>query len=110
MSYKPNQGDIIILDVVPRSINEQHDRRTCLVVSNKQFNARTEMALVCPIENTISGFPAHIPLDARTSTGGEIICEQTKIIDVRSRKPSFIEPIPNDILDEVIDLICSFVE
>jgi len=59
---------------------------------------------------TISGFPTHITLDSRTNTNGEIMCEQVKCLDIAARNASYKETIPNDILDEAIDLICSFVE
>jgi len=68
------------------------------------------MAMVCPITNTISGFPMHVALDNRTKTTGEIMCEQVKCLDISVRSVIFEEFAPDDIIDEVIDLICSFVE
>jgi mRNA interferase MazF len=110
MPYNPKQGDIIIFDFDPQTGHEQKGRRPGLIVSNEQFHRRTNMALVCPVTNTISGFPTHILLDNRTKTNGVIIGEQVKCMDIIARNPSYIESIPSDILDEIIDLICSFIE
>jgi mRNA interferase MazF len=110
MAYQPNQGDIIIIDFDPQAGHEQKGRRPCVVVSNNQFHKRTNMAMVCPITNAISGFPMHIRLDDRTKTTGEIMCEQAKCLDIDARNASYKESIPDDLLDEAIDLICSFVE
>jgi len=68
------------------------------------------LAMVCPITNTASGFPMHILLDNRTKTTGEIMCEQVKCLDIIARNVSYKESITEDLLDETIDLICSFVE
>ena len=109
MSYEPKQGDIIILDFDPQAGHEQKGRRPALVVSNEQFHARTNMAMVCPITNSKSGFPLHIELDG-TNTTGEIMCEQAKCLDITARNASFKESVPEEIIDEAIDIICAFIE
>ena len=110
MLYNPKQGDIIILDFDPQTGHEQKGRRPGLLISNEQFHRRTNMAMVCPITNTVSGFPTHIALDSRTNTAGEIMCEQVKCLDIAARNALYKESAPEDIVDEAIDLICSFVE
>ncbi|MCL1993692.1 MAG: type II toxin-antitoxin system PemK/MazF family toxin [Spirochaetes bacterium] len=110
MSYKPKQGDIIFLDFDPQTGHEQRGRRPALIVSNEQFHTRTNLALVCPITNSISGFPMHIKLDSRTNITGEIMCEQAKCLDIKARNASFSESAPEDILADAIDLICAIVE
>jgi len=110
MAYTPKQGDIVTLNFDPQTGHEQKGRRPGLIVSNDAFHKRANLAMVCPVTNTASGFPAHIPLDGRTGTTGEIMCEQAKCLDISSRNAVFKESAPDDILDEAIDLICSFVE
>ena len=110
MPYTPKQGDIIILNFDPQIGHEQKGRRPGLIVSNEQYHMRTNLALICPITNTLSGFPTHIVLDNRASTSGEIMCEQVKGLDIAARNPSFLESVPDDIIEEAIDLICSFIE
>jgi mRNA interferase MazF len=110
MTYTPKQGDIILLDFDPQSGHEQRGRRPALVVSNDTFHRRTNLAMVCPVTSTVSRFPAHVPLDGRTATTGEIMCEQTKCLDILSRNAAYKESVPGGILEEVIDIICSFIE
>jgi len=38
------------------------------------------------------------------------MCEQVKCLDISARNASYKESITGDLLDETIDLICSFVE
>ena len=110
MPYFPKQGDIIILDFDPQTGHEQKGRRPALVISNEQFHLRTNLAMVCPITNSTSGFPMHILLDSRTNTRGEVMCEHTKCLDIKARNASFKESVPDDIIDEAIDIICAFIE
>ena len=110
MLYKPKQGDIIFLDFDPQAGHEQKGRRPALVVSNEKFHTLTNLALVCPITNSISGFPMHVKLDGRTNTTGEIMCEQAKCLDIEARNVSFKESVPEEILDEAVDIICAIIE
>ena len=110
MPYVPNQGDIITLNFDPQKGREQKGRRPALIVSNNEFYARTKMAIVCPITNTLTGYPAHIVLDDRTVTTGVIMTDQIKCLDISARDVDYVEFVPDDIIEEVIDLICSFIE
>ena len=82
---KYKKGDIVFLDFSPQSGHEQAGRRPGVVISNEQFFLRTKFAVVCPITNTSSKFPLHIPLDNRTKTTGVILTEHMKCLDVLSR-------------------------
>ena len=110
MPYNPSQGDIVFINFSTQVGHEQKGMRPALIVSNNSFHKLTRMSMVCPITNTISGFPTHIALDERTETTGEIMCEHVKCIDAFARNISYKETAPLDIVDEVIDSICSFIE
>jgi len=110
MVYSPSQGDIVYINFSSQVGHEQKGLRPALIVSNDSFHKQTRMGMVCPITGSISGFPTHIALDDRTETKGEILCEHVKCIDVFARGVSYKETAPHDIIDEVIDLICSFIE
>ena len=110
MTYIPAQGDIVYLDFDPQKGHEQKGRRPALVVSNNTFNNFTKAAIVCPITNTNKRIPLQIPLDDRTSTTGVIMCDQVKTLDVIIRNVKFVEQVPQDILEESIDIIRGFIE
>ena len=110
MKYVAEQGDIILLEFDPQAGHEQKGKRPALVVSNNTFNSFTNLAIVCPITNTNKGFPLHVPLDENTKTNGVIMCEQGKSLDLSARNAVFLEKIPPDILEEVVDIYIGFVE
>lgn len=104
------QGDIVYLDLDPQAGHEQRGRRPALVVSNNLFNRFSSLTMVCPITPTDRNHPFHIRLDARTKTDGVILCDQVRALDLKSRKASFEEKAPEDIVAEAVDLIIGFVE
>jgi len=106
---KAKQGDIIKLNLNPTKGHEQAGYRPALVVSNDKFNTMTNMLLVCPISNTINGFPTHVKL-YETTTTGEIRCEQVKAIDPDARPYSIIEAVPREVLLEAVDIVYGSVE
>ena len=101
------QGDIIWLNFDPQSGREQAGYRPAVIVSNNTFNAKTNMAIVCPITNTNRSFPLHIQLDSRTKTTGYVLCEHIKSLDLSNREYKVIERIPDDLLDKVISVVFS---
>ena len=110
MAYEPKQGDIIMLDFDPQTGHEQKGRRPALVISNDAFHKRTNLAMVCPITSRLSNFPTHILLNGKIKTIGEVMCEQAKCLDIKARNASFVEATPYEAVEEMIDMICSFVE
>jgi mRNA interferase MazF len=95
----------------PQSGHEQAGKRPAVIVSNKSsMKHMNTRAMVCPITNTDRSFPAHVRLDNRTKTTGVILCDQAKVLDIKARKAEYIEPLPKDILEEVVDIIIGMVE
>ena len=104
------QGDIIKVSFNPQMGHEQAGYRPALVVSNDIFQMQTKLAVVCPITNTDNKFPLHVSLDSRTKTTGVILCEHIRTLDLNSRPYVFVEKVPDDILDKVIDIISAEIE
>lgn len=104
------QGDIVYLDFDPQAGHEQKGRRPALVVSNNLFNRVSSLTMVCPITHTDRGHPFHIRLDERTKTIGVVMCDQARMLDLSSRKASFEEKAPAELVAEAVDLIVGFIE
>lgn len=105
--YQARQGDIIMVDFNPQRGFEQRGKRPAIVVSNNFFNKLSNLALVCPITNTISNFPLNVNLNNQTATTGSILCQHIRSMDLKARNAIFIEHAPDDILQEVLDIIHS---
>ena len=108
MAYVPKKGDIVIVDFDPQTGHEQKGRRPALVISNDDYHTKTKFLIACPITNTRSGFPTHVLLDDKTHTTGEIMCEQVRSLDISARNTVYKEKAPDNIVNEVIDIVYSF--
>lgn len=104
------QGNIIKINFNPQKGHEQAGYRPALVVSNDFFNEKTNLVILCPITNTNNSFPLHVPLDNRTQTTGVILCEHLKALDINTRTYRFVENLPSDVLEQVINIIFSEIE
>ena len=104
------QGDIVYLDFDPQSGHEQRGRRPALVVSNNLFNRVSSLTMVCPITHTDRNHPFHLRLDGRTKTDGVILCDQARMLDLRSRHAACAERAPEEITAEAVDMILGFLE
>jgi mRNA interferase MazF len=49
-------------------------------------------------------------LDSRTNTQGVILCDQVRTVDHVARHAEYREPLPDDILDTVIDIVYGMIE
>ena len=104
-AYIPEQGDIIMMNFSPQAGHEQGGRRPALVISNASFYRYTHLGIVCPIKTKIKDYPMHVRLDERTKTTGEILCEHVKSLDLGARGAAYVEALPDDLLQEVLERV-----
>lgn len=104
------QGDIVYLDFDPQSGHEQKGRRPALVVSNNLFNRVSSLTMVCPITHTDRSHPFHVRLEGTEKIDGFVMCDQARMLDLASRKASFVEKAPSRITAEVVDILIGFLE
>jgi len=104
------QGDIIKINLNPKSGHEQAGNRPAVIISNDYFIEKARFAIVCPISNTDKNFPLHVRLDERTKTTGVVLCDHVRSLDINSRFYTFIETMPRDILENVINIVFAEIE
>jgi len=104
------QGDIVKVNFNPQKGHEQAGYRPALIISNKIFIEKTKLFIVCPITNTDNNFPLHIKLDSRTKTTGAIMCEHIRTLDLNAREHIFVESIPTDLLQTVLNIVVAEIE
>jgi len=111
----PDRGDILHLAFDPASGREMKGNHFCLVVSPREFNARFKLAMVCPI----SGGAAEVARSAGflvslmgqgLRTGGQVHAHQIKSLDWTSRQATFVESVPDVLVQEVLDCLQSVLD
>jgi mRNA-degrading endonuclease toxin of MazEF toxin-antitoxin module len=84
-AFVPESGDFIWLTFDPHAGREQAGRRPALVLSPRVYNAKSGLALACPITNQAKGYPFEVAIPAGHGITGVI---QLRNWGVAQLKPS----------------------
>lgn len=101
-NYIPDKGDMVWLQFDPQTGHEQAGERPALVLSPKEYNRKTRLALFCPITSKIKGYPFEVRLPEGLEIEGVILADQIKNLDWASRSARFLCRLPDEILQDVI--------
>ncbi|TGE39865.1 endoribonuclease MazF [Desulfosporosinus fructosivorans] len=101
-NYFPDRGDVVWLQFNPQAGSEQAGKRPAVVLSPKEYNQKTGLALFCPITSKIKGYPFEVRLPEGLPVGGVILADQIKSLDWISRSAQFVGIMPVEIMQEVI--------
>ena len=100
--YVPERGDIVKLNFDPTLGRERAGHRPALIVTTKEFNQATRLALACPIISKIKGLKLEVLLPEGLITNGAVLAFQVKTIDWVNRQVKYIESLPDETIEEVI--------
>lgn len=101
VTYVPDTGDFIWLTFDPQAGREQAGRRPALVLSPRIYNARSGLALVCPITNQAKGYPFEVAVPVGHGTTGVILSDHMKSVDWKVRRAEKVGRCPREEVDEV---------
>ena len=102
MAYFPGRGDVVWLTFNPQSGHEQAGRRPALVLSPEAYNAKVELALLCPITSHIKGYPFEVIIPDGLPVSGVILSDQVKNLDWHARQAELICQLPGETVSEVL--------
>lgn len=91
--YVPSAGDLIWLEFNPQAGHEQAGDRPALVLSPKEYNRKTGLALCCPVTTQKKGYPFEVEITGK-AVRGSVLADQVKCLDWKSRKARFAEKAP----------------
>ncbi len=100
--YIPKRGHFIWIDFDPQAGHEQMGKRPALVVSHDGFNQKMGFAYVCPISKTKRKNPFYVPIPEGEAVAGVIMTDQTRSLDFRARKATFISECPERLLQDAV--------
>ena len=101
VAYVPEAGDFVWLTFDPQAGREQAGRRPALVMSPRAYNARSALALVCPITNHAKGYPFEVAVPSSHDAAGVILSDHLKSVDWKARRAERIGRCPAEVVDEV---------
>jgi len=104
MAYIPSRGDLVWLNFTPQSGHEQKGVRPAIIISPKEYNKKTGLALCCPITSQVKGYPFEVLVNGEKISGA-ILSDHLKNLDWKARKVKFIEQVSPDVIEECIGKI-----
>jgi mRNA interferase MazF len=87
--YVPDEGDIVWVDLDPRTGREQGGRRPVLVISPAGFFRAARLVIVCPITSKVRPFNSSVVLPEDFPVRGEILTSHVRSLDALARPIRF---------------------
>lgn len=100
-----DRGDVLWLNFHSQRGHEQAGRRPALVLSPKSYNARTGLAIVCPVTSKVKGNPFEVRVPQGLPVSGVILADHVKSLDWQERTPAFICRVSKSVTTAVVQTI-----
>ena len=107
--YVPQRGEVVWISLNPQSGHEQAGRRPALVVSPGSYNARTGLALLCPLTSQVKGYPFEVQLPEGLPVTGAVLSDQVKSLDWRARQAESACALPEATVEEVLQKLAALL-
>ena len=101
-SYVPARGQAIWLTFDPQAGHEQSGRRPAIVLSPREYNRRTGLAILCPVTSQVKGYPFEVVLPEDAGINGAVLADQVRNLDWRARKAKLICDLDPATVDEIL--------
>lgn len=103
--YVPEAGDLVWLTFDPQTGREQRGRRPAVILSPRIYNARSDLAVACPITSRIKGRMFEVPVPPGGRIEGAVLANHLKSLDWKQRKVQFAGTLDEGTLAEVRERI-----
>lgn len=104
----PERGEVWLVSLDPQRGSEMQKTRPCLVLTPKEYNARSGMAIVTPITSVAKGYPFEVAL-ASTAVQGVILADQVRSIDWTLRCVRRMQTLSAEVTGEVVRKVCVLI-
>ncbi|MGD1067205.1 MAG: endoribonuclease MazF [Vulcanimicrobiaceae bacterium] len=84
-NYAPGRGDVVWMQFGPGAGHEQGGHRPALVLSPRDYNARTGLLVCCPITSKRKDYPFEVVVEA-DAVRGVVLADQVRSVDWKHRE------------------------
>lgn len=98
----PELGALGWLVFDPQAGREQAGRRPALVLSHTRYNAKTGLAVFCPITSRVRGYPFEAAVPAGLPVSGVVLCDHVRSQDWKERQWQPIGKVPATFVQHVL--------
>ncbi len=113
-AYAPQRDDVVWIDFDPQAGHEQAGRRPALILSDKKYNSRSSLIVLCPVVSCASQLKPYPFIVALPPTllpkERYVLADQVKSLDWRQRNASFIARVAASSVEEVTAFAVGIVQ
>lgn len=109
MSYAPERGDIILIEMSPQAGSEMAGPHRALVLSEQRFSVATGWVVACPITSKIKGSPFEVQVPRGLEAHGCVVASELRTMDYLARRAKFMEKAPRLLLEQVQAIACATI-
>ena len=110
MSFIPERGDVVWINLDPQAGHEQAGVRPVLVLSPAPYNGRVGLMLCCPITTQSKGYPFEVLIKNNLKVSGIILADQVKSLDWKARGAKKKGRISEDELSETLNKLKAVID
>jgi len=100
--YVPDRGDLVWAQFNPQAGHEQAGIRPAVILSPREYNNASGLALMCPVTSRIKGYPYEVILPPGGPMAGAILSDQLKSLDWRARQVRHAGRVQSPVMAEVM--------
>jgi mRNA interferase MazF len=100
-AFVPDAGDFVWLTFDPQAGRGQAGRRPALVMSPRSYNAKSGLALACPVTNQVKGYPFEVAIPDSLGAAGVILADHLRSVNWKARHAEPLGRCTDEVIDEV---------
>jgi mRNA interferase MazF len=101
VSYVPDVGHVIKIDMDPVAGHEQGGWRPAIVLSPGSYNGKASLVVAVPVTNRTKGYPFEVRLPDQMKTTGFVLADQIKNLAWRVRRAKYVETAPIEVVNAI---------
>ena len=101
----PEKGDVVWISLSPQAGREQLGRRPAVVLSPAVYNARSGLAVVCPVTSQVKGYPFEVRIPEGFPVHGVILADHIRSVDWHEREAEYVCRLPDILLTALFDFL-----
>ena len=109
MSYVPDRGDVVWINLSPQRGHEQAGFRPVLVLSPAAYNGKVGLMICCPITAQAKGYPFEVLIQNNPKVSGVILADQVKSLDWKVRGAKKKGQVSKDELSETLSKLKAII-
>ena len=110
MSFIPERGDVVWINLDPQAGHEQAGVRPVLVLSPASYNGRVGLMVCCPITTQSKGYPFEVLIKNNLKVSGIVLADQVKSPDWKARGAKKKGRISEDELSETLNKLKAVID